>query len=1063
VTDTTDEREQRGNGPEIGDGPEIVDGEYEAAFRHAPEPLWLEDHSGARERLLELGLVDGPGAPVDLAGHLIARPDLLRDVVARVRILDVNDATLTRWGLRSLDELRELLADLYTQQTLELHARLYAALARGETVFSGDDVNALVDGGSVRTLTLWAVQPGCEEDWRRLVIVDVDITDRVRAEDLVRTQRDAAVALSMPGDRSGLFSRLIETLMRLEEIDAAGIHVRDDASGDLVLAAHAGVSADFATVTGRFPKGSIGLSTLRSGEVLFTSCREFMTHFDGRLDGVAAEARGLMALAAAPVLHQGTLVAVVTVSSRTVESFSMATRSLLESVLAVTGGAFARLAAEDEARRRLRLLEAVAEIQHELLARHDGLPFDRILPRLLDVSGADRVYVFAQSLDTAGEPRLDPLAEYVVPGVTRQMDDPAFRDLSWDYFGPTWRTRLERGESIAVLRHELTPERRAGFDAEGVLALLLLPLTVSGELRGMISFGNCHAELPWPEPDVALLASAAAAVSTAMERRAALQDLRTESARSSALMEASRSITSTLDFDRVLATIARQAAETLDCSQCVIWEYLSETNEEVFLSLYEREPQPGLQEKLAGARYSLDERPYELQMLQDGDVVEERLADPRLHPLVRAEMEAWGERATLRVPLVVSGTLFGEMIVIETDRDRRFSPAERRLAAGLGELAAAALSNARLHRRVQDQLALRHELLDLSESLLSSLAEPEVFARTAELLRRLVDYDSLSLGAVDDVAGHVTVIHAAGKDAELMQGQQFSSHTGVTGSVLAADAAELVNDMLRDPRSEPVPGTEVEEQASIIVPLRLGTRRGVLLVDRFGGRRFAADDLETVRLFAGLAAVALENARLYHTAEEQAISDGLTGLYNHRHFYERLEQEIARARRSDEPLALLMIDIDDFKQLNDRCGHPVGDDVLRSIGLILQAGTRHGVDLPARYGGEEFAVILPGTRATAGPDGGGAPEEPPDGHPGERSAVAVAERIREAVERGTVVQPSSADESEPAPELGVTVSIGVAVFPTTASTMSELVAQADAALYLAKRRGKDRVEAYGIR
>lgn len=164
---------------------------------------------------------------------------------------------------------------------------------------------------------------------------------------------------------------------------------------------------------------------------------------------------------------------------------------------------------------------------------------------------------------------------------------------------------------------------------------------------------------------------------------------------------------------------------------------------------------------------------------------------------------------------------------------------------------------------------------------------------------------------------------------------------------------------------------------------------------------------------------------------------------------------------ADRPAALLMIDIDDFKQLNDRFGHPVGDDILRTIGLILRADTRHGVDLAARHGGEELAVILPETGAAApepapaapapgpGPsDGEADPEEWAD-NARQRTALTVAERIRAAVERGTAFHP---DVLEEAPDGGdspasrelvnVTVSIGVAVFPTTAATMSELVAQA---------------------
>ena len=144
------------------------------------------------------------------------------------------------------------------------------------------------------------------------------------------------------------------------------------------------------------------------------------------------------------------------------------------------------------------------------------------------------------------------------------------------------------------------------------------------------------------------------------------------------------------------------------------------------------------------------------------------------------------------------------------------------------------------------------------------------------------------------------------------------------------------------------------------------------------GRELGRDELELVQIVANQAAVALENARLYDRIEQQAITDGLTGLYNHRHFYKRLEEEVATAKRYGVPLSLLMLDLDDFKRFNDTFGHPAGDRVLCEVADILRHQVRNLVDLPARYGGEEFAVILPNTPDERGAGGG----EPPAAAPG---------------------------------------------------------------------------------
>ena len=167
------------------------------------------------------------------------------------------------------------------------------------------------------------------------------------------------------------------------------------------------------------------------------------------------------------------------------------------------------------------------------------------------------------------------------------------------------------------------------------------------------------------------------------------------------------------------------------------------------------------------------------------------------------------------------------------------------------------------------------------------------------------------------------------------------------------------------------------------------------------------------------------NARL----AQLAVTDGLTGLYNHRHFHERLTLEVERSQRSGLPLSLLMLDVDHFKQFNDTYGHPSGDEVLRQLARVL-GDTRRANDVVARYGGEEFAVILVDTPKF--------------------TAAKVAERVRERIYDN--------DFSEAAPRAGrLSVSIGVATFPDDGGDAEALVRSADTALYAAKRAGRNRV------
>ncbi len=159
-----------------------------------------------------------------------------------------------------------------------------------------------------------------------------------------------------------------------------------------------------------------------------------------------------------------------------------------------------------------------------------------------------------------------------------------------------------------------------------------------------------------------------------------------------------------------------------------------------------------------------------------------------------------------------------------------------------------------------------------------------------------------------------------------------------------------------------------------------------------------------------------------------AVTDGLTGLYNHRHLHERLALEVERSARNGLPLSLLMIDVDYFKHYNDHHGHPAGDDVLRMVARLLTEGRRAN-DMVARYGGEEFSVILVDTAKF--------------------TAAKLAERIRELV----ATHPFAFTERQPGGHLSI--SIGVASFPDDAGDPDALLKAADSALYAAKHAGRD--------
>ena len=205
---------------------------------------------------------------------------------------------------------------------------------------------------------------------------------------------------------------------------------------------------------------------------------------------------------------------------------------------------------------------------------------------------------------------------------------------------------------------------------------------------------------------------------------------------------------------------------------------------------------------------------------------------------------------------------------------------------------------------------------------------------------------------------------------------------------------------------------------------------GVVSIARHGSG-FDETEYELFSYLTGQAAVSIENVDLHEIVQMQALTDELTGLFNLRHFHDTLDGEIERSRRFGTDVGLAMLDIDDFKQINDSYGHQQGDLVLIEVARVLRSLSRD-IDEPARYGGEEMAVILPQT----------------DLH----GAELLAERMRSAIEALRI------NRLDGDGTLEVTASFGVASLPTCAADKDGLIAEADAALYRAKRAGKNRTE-----
>ena len=324
------------------------------------------------------------------------------------------------------------------------------------------------------------------------------------------------------------------------------------------------------------------------------------------------------------------------------------------------------------------------------------------------------------------------------------------------------------------------------------------------------------------------------------------------------------------------------------------------------------------------------------------------------------------------------------------------------------------------------QLEARLEELQLERSRLQ-----ETVKRVGESLGKGLDRDAL-LGivvqtAVDGVGaeGGRVVLSASANGAQPEEAARAGNVSSYLAAMMAAEAAALANGAPAETQisganalARPLPAPEPDKGMV-----------GVISIARPGGA-FTERQQELFAYLARQAAISIENVGLHETIQRQAVTDELTGLFNHRRFQEVMTAEVERVRRFEQELGLIMLDIDNFKRVNDTYGHLQGDHVLREVARVLRETSRE-IDEPARYGGEEMAVALPQT--------------------GLEGAFEFAERVRSRIE--ALELPLVEGDGI----LRVTASFGVAALPHSAKPDKDaLVAAADAALYRAKRSGKNR-------
>lgn len=483
-------------------------------------------------------------------------------------------------------------------------------------------------------------------------------------------------------------------------------------------------------------------------------------------------------------------------------------------------------------------------------------------------------------------------------------------------------------------------------------------------------------------------------------------------------LQASVNVSASLNAAEIVETTARHLVDLLSVQACVISKW-DPAAKQLSPWLVHTPPDWPIQPETYRSFYP-DRSPLIRAALARTEPIQAHLQDPDLEAVEKQRFTALGLTTTLLLPLVAHDRILGLVEVMDRRPALRFMQREITLGLLLVNHAAIAIEKTRLLAEIQQRSAELEAVRRASLSLTASLDLEEVLDNILENTLQLVDN---AQDAHIFLYEHGRLRFGAALWSDGRKGMPWAAprENGLTYSVAWEGEMILVADMRRHPLFADTPSSW--EGSIVGVPLKIGARVvGVMTVAHPQANAFSETQLRAVSLLGDQAAVAIENARLHDLVTRQARTDALTGLPNRRALDERLEAEIRNANRFKQPLALIMLDLDGFKAVNDSYGHPIGDRVLQQVANCLRERMRDN-DFIARYGGDEFALMLPNTDSA--------------------TARTLAERLQLRMDQCVSLSPEQV-------QISLDITCGLSVYPSDGTTAAALLAKADQALYQAK-------------
>jgi diguanylate cyclase (GGDEF)-like protein/putative nucleotidyltransferase with HDIG domain len=618
-----------------------------------------------------------------------------------------------------------------------------------------------------------------------------------------------------------------------------------------------------------------------------------------------------------------------------------------------------------------------------------------------DVEGPTSVVAVGLTDEFCRQAQNEGLDDYLVGLVSRLGGLLGFRDL-------------RDAESVAALEKEQLIRRfRELALAQGLRSVVAISLQAKEQAFGVLLLGTPDNRRFAPA-EYRLLLALGHQIGMAVENSYLVQQTSRRSEELHVLNEIGRALSSTLNKEDLLSKVWEELRRLFDVENFYIAE-LDPVRDEMRFHL----------EMIDGMRMPKRSRPA-------GNHLTEFVIRTRQPVLIRdnyvSEVRKLGVEPIRTkgcfccVPLVAYDHAIGAMAVY-SDQEHVFDEGHLELLRVLASEASIAIENARLFNEERTKARHLSLLNTISRNAIATLNPDEMLAKITEQLETGLTYDHFGIGVLDYSTREVVIQTEAGKRRGAL-GLRIPLGSGLVGQVarngqLAAYKASVPADAALKPL---LPDTLVAIALPVFYAEQL---HGILYVESAEPLDFSEEEILLLRTLADLIAGALHNALSFQKAQEQAITDGLTGVKTHRFFMEALSAEWKRSTRAGRAFALVLMDLDRFKFVNDFYGHLEGDLVLQRVGHILETNCRRS-DVVARYGGDEFVILMPETNM--------------------EHARQLASKLRGWVSADPLLR-----------EKNISASFGIACYPLHGSSPQELIQVADASMYLSKHQGGNAV------